>query len=41
MHDGKHLIALLLFGVGAVLCALKIVHAGCACISAGLFVEAL
>lgn len=43
MHgkDTQRVIALVLFGAGAILCAFKVVHAGCACISAGLFVEAL
>ena len=40
MHDAKHIIALILFGAGAVLAAFKVVHAAVACVSAGLFVEA-
>lgn len=42
MHgDTQRIVALVLFGAGAILCACKVVHAGCACISAGLFVVTL
>lgn len=37
----KHIVALILFGAGAVLCAANQVRYGTACISGGLFVEAL
>lgn len=37
----KHIVALVLFGAGAVLCAAGQIRYGAACISAGLFVEAL
>lgn len=41
MQNGKRLIALVLFAVGVVTFALKLYHVGGACVSAGLFVEAL
>lgn len=37
----KHIVVLILFGAGAVLCAAGLVRYGAACISAGLFVGAL
>ena len=37
----EHLIALVLYGAGAVLCAAGVTNWGLACIGAGLFVQAL
>ena len=37
----KHVLALVLYGVGAVLSVLGEVRYGLACVSAGLFVQAL
>jgi hypothetical protein len=38
MKDLKHIIALVLFGAGAVLGIAKLTHYAVACVSAGLFV---
>lgn len=37
----KHVLALVLFGAGAVLAAVGLIRWGLACVAGGLFVEAL
>jgi len=41
MKDFKHIIALILFGAGAVLAIAKLTNYAVACVSAGLFVVTL
>jgi hypothetical protein len=41
VKDATHIIALVLFGAGAVLAAFKLVGPAVACVSAGLFVVEL